>query len=155
MALIEDDLTATSLHGKVAEWHAVLRKLREHYADPAANPRERSNVGAARDEHGAATGITITSTRRPRLDETTVRQTGALVYQLAQHIEQRITDQLEQLRANAAKLDRLPAISTSPPSPPEPITRTDDVAARARPRRPDRDGDLEPDNRVRHRQPRL
>lgn len=114
-ALTEEDLTTTSLHGEVTEWHKVLGKLREHYADPATNPRERFSVGAARDTRGDATGIAITSTSRPALDETTVRQTGALAYQLAQLVEGRITEHQEQVRTgavelSAAQLDQLPCI---------------------------------------------
>ncbi|MGH3501552.1 MAG: hypothetical protein ACRDQA_11795 [Nocardioidaceae bacterium] len=122
VALTEDDLTATSLHGEVTEWHGVLSRLREHYTDPAANPRERFSVGAARNEDGDASGIAITSTRQPRLDETTVRQTGALAYQLAQRVEQRITEHQEHVRTSAdalsaGELDNLPRIDLADAGP--------------------------------------
>ncbi|WP_020498628.1 hypothetical protein [Sciscionella marina] len=114
-ALTEADLEATSLRGEVTEWHAVLGKLCEHYTNPAANPRERFSVGAARDEHGAASGIAITSIPQPRLDETTVQQTGALAYQLTQQVERRIAERQAQVHAataalTSAELDQLPRI---------------------------------------------
>ena len=120
--LTEEDLTGTQLQGEVTEWHAVLRKLRKHYADPAANPREQFSVGAARDDNGDASGIAITSTHRPRLDETTVRQTGALAYRLAERIEARITEQQEQVREQATalsveQLDQRPRIELDPSEP--------------------------------------
>ena len=114
-ALTEDDLAGTSLRGEVGEWHGVLRELRGHYADPAANPRARFSVGAVRDDDGGAAGIAITSTEQARLDAVTVRQTGALAYQLAERVERRVTEQQERVRdaagaLTAAELDRLPRI---------------------------------------------
>ncbi|MGH3495132.1 MAG: hypothetical protein ACRDQ1_18125, partial [Sciscionella sp.] len=113
--LTEQDVTATKLQGEVAEWHQVLRRLRKHYADPVENPRERFSVGAAQDSHGRATGIAITSTHQPALDEVTVRQTGALAYELSRLVDQRITEHQERVRTAAnelskAELDKLPLI---------------------------------------------
>ena len=114
-ALTDDDLAGTSLRGEVREWHAVLRELRGHYADPAGNPRARFSVGAVRDDDGAAAGIAITATERARLDAVTVRQTGALAYQLAELVERRVGEQQERVREaaatlSAAELDRLPRV---------------------------------------------
>lgn len=118
MGLTEDDVTATRLPGEVLEWHEVLRRLRKHYADPAENPRERFTVGAAQDSHGRANGIAITSTRQPRLDDVTVRQTGALAYELSRMVDQRITEHQERVRTDAgtlarADLDELPLIEVT------------------------------------------
>lgn len=115
VALTDDDLAGTSLRGEVSEWHAALRDLRAHYTDPAANPRGRFSVGAVRGDDGAAGGIAITSTQQPRLDAVTVRQTGALAYQLAERVERRIAEQQERVRTaaaelSAAELGRLPRI---------------------------------------------
>lgn len=120
MGLTDDDVTGTRLQGEVLEWHKVLRQLRKHYADPAENPRERFAVGAAQDSHGHANGIAITSTPQPRVDDLTVRQTGALAYELSQLVDQRITEQQERVRtgANAMTkddLDRLPLIDVAAP----------------------------------------
>ena len=41
-----DDVTATGLAGDVLGWHQVLLRLRDHYADPAVNPRENVLGGA-------------------------------------------------------------------------------------------------------------
>ena len=38
------------------DWHKVLLRLRDHYADPAANPRERFTVGVTQDADGAPAG---------------------------------------------------------------------------------------------------
>jgi len=57
IALTEDDVTATQSHGDVLDWHRVLLRLRDHYADPTANPRERFSVGVAQDPNGAASGV--------------------------------------------------------------------------------------------------
>lgn len=115
MGLTEDDLTSTPLQGEVLEWHKVLRQLRKHYSDPAENPRERFFVGAAQDSHGRVNGIAITSVRQPRLDDLTVRQTGALAYELSRLVDKRIGEQQERvLRAadvmSKADLDKLPLI---------------------------------------------
>ena len=72
----EDDVAATQPGAEVLEWHRVLLRLRDHYADPAVNPRERFSVGVAQDADGAAAGVAITSVRQPLVDDLTVRQTG-------------------------------------------------------------------------------
>jgi hypothetical protein len=120
MALTEDDVTGTSLQGEVLAWHKVLRQLRDHYTAPATNPRERLSVGAALDDDdGQATGIAITSVRQSKLDDVTVRQTGALAYELTKLIEQRIVEQQERV-LDAAKamstkaLGKLPLIDLAP-----------------------------------------
>jgi hypothetical protein len=109
MGLTEDDVRSTSLPGEVLAWHKVLRQLRKHYADPAKNPRERFGVGAATDAGGQVNGIAITSIPQPPLDEVTIRQTGALAYQLSILVDQRITEHQERVRtaANAMSPDEL------------------------------------------------
>lgn len=97
MVLTEDDLRATSLQGDVVGWHKVLRQLRKHYAAPVVNPRERFSVGVAQDGSGAASGVAITSARQPMLDDVTVRQTGALAYELTLVVERRIGEQQERV----------------------------------------------------------
>ncbi len=114
-ALTEQDLTQTQLQGEVLQWHKVLRQMRHHYADPADNPRERFSVGAVRGSDGRPQGIAITSTRQPRLDDVTVRQTGALAYALSQLVDQRITEHQQRVSAAAqamseGDLDELPLI---------------------------------------------
>ncbi len=115
MALTEDDVSGTELQGEVVEWHKVLRQLRKHYAAPAENPRERFSVGIAQDHEGNVDGIAITSARQPRLDDITVRQTGALAYELSRVVEKRMTEQQERVLTAAkamskADLGKLPLI---------------------------------------------
>lgn len=56
-ALTDKDLTAAQPEGDVLKWHQVVLRLRDHYADPTVNPRERFSVGVAQDESGAASGL--------------------------------------------------------------------------------------------------
>lgn len=120
IGLTEQDVTETQLQGEVLEWHKVLRQLREHYADPVENPRERFAVGAAQDSEGQVNGIAITSTRQPELDDLTIRQTGALAYELSRLVDQRITAHQERVFSAAttmstADLDKLPLIDVNAP----------------------------------------
>ena len=97
IALTEDDVTATQSHGDVLDWHRVLLRLRDHYADPTANPRERFSVGVAQDPNGAASGVAITSARQPLVDDITVRQSGAIAFGLSGLVNDRITAQQEKV----------------------------------------------------------
>jgi hypothetical protein len=113
--LTEQDVTQTSLQGEVLEWHKVLQRVRKHYAHAQDNPRELFSVGAAQDSEGRVSGIAITSTTQPPLDDLTVRQTGALAYELSQLVDKRITEHEERVRAAAnalskADLEKLPVI---------------------------------------------
>lgn len=105
-ALTEDDITAAKAHGDALEWHRMLLRLREHYADPVVNPRERFSVGVAQDSNGAASGVAITSTRQPLVDDLTVRQTGAMAYALSALVDERITAQQQKLFAEVKETPR-------------------------------------------------
>ncbi len=112
MALTEDDVTGTSLQGEVLEWHRLLRRLDEHYR---SYPHGQLSVGAAVDPDGHATGIAITSVDQPPPDDRTVRQTGAMAYELSQLVERRMADQQERVLTAAkalstTELARLPLI---------------------------------------------
>jgi hypothetical protein len=111
-ALTENDLTMTQSHGDVLDWHRILLQLRDHYADPTANPRERFSVGVAQDPNGAANGVAVTSARQPLVDDLTVRQTGAIAFALSGLVNDRITAQQEKVFAEVkhtpkADLDKL------------------------------------------------
>ncbi len=114
-ALTEEDLTSTQAHGDVLKWHRVLSELRDHYANPTTNPRERFSVGVARDPNGFANGVAVTSARQPLVDDLTVRQTGAIAFALSGLVNDRITKQQEKVfnrvkdmpRTELDKLDRL------------------------------------------------
>lgn len=96
-ALTEDDITESKVHGDALEWHRLLLQLRDHYADPVVNPRERYSVGVAQDPTGAPSGVAITSGRQPLVDDLTVRQTGAIAYALSALVDERITAQQEKV----------------------------------------------------------
>ncbi len=89
--LSEDDVATTHSNvDEVKKWHRLLLGLRDHYADPAVNPRERFSVGVTQGADGAASGLAITSARQPLVDDLTVRQTGAIAYALSGIVNQRI-----------------------------------------------------------------
>ncbi len=111
-ALTEDDVTSALSNADVLEWHRILLRLRDHYADPATNPRERFSVGVAQDPTGAASGVAVTSARQPLVDDLTVRQTGAIAFALSGLVNDRITAQQELIfgevkQSTKAELDEL------------------------------------------------
>jgi hypothetical protein len=119
--LTEDDVRATHPQGDVMSWHEVLLQLRDHYADPTANPREQFSVGVAQDPSGAADGIAITSARQPLVDELTVRQTGAIAFALSSLVDGRIAAQQETVlgelkRMPRAALDKLVQLDIAHPA---------------------------------------
>ncbi len=121
VALSEDDLTATHPGGEVVEWHRLLLQLRDHYADPAVNPRERFSVGVAQDADGTASGVAITSARQPLVDDLTVRQTGAIAYALSGLVNERIESRQRQVRDDLLgwskeDLDKLDPLDVAAPS---------------------------------------
>lgn len=118
MGLTLADVTATALEGAVDEWHSMLMRVRDHYADPAVNPRERFSVGVSRDDDGRPAGVAVTSIRQPLVDEVTVRQTGALAYALLRMVDERIDEHQQRVYAAAgslseAELDRLPEVEVA------------------------------------------
>ena len=120
VALTESDVSSTHSSPEVVEWHRLLLQLRNHYADPAVNPRERFSVGVAQDANGRASGIAITSARQPLVDDITVRQTGAIAYALSGLVDKRI--ELRQKEVfhdleswSKADLDRLDPLDVAAP----------------------------------------
>ena len=117
-----DDLTASTPEGDVLEWHEVLMRLRDHYADPGSNPRERFTVAVTQDDDGSASGVAITSARQPLVDDLTVRQTGAIAYALSGVVNERIEAQQQVVsaeleatpRSALEKLDRVEIAATGP-----------------------------------------
>ena len=119
--LSETDVEATGLPGDLVGWHHTLEQLRAHYADPAVNPREIFSVGAARDASGAAAGVAITSVRQPRIDDLTVRQTGALAFELSRIVDERIAEQQKRVFTTVKsmtkrELERLPVLEIAEPA---------------------------------------
>jgi len=116
--LTPDDVTETGINGDVLGWHKVLMQLREHYADPAVNPREGFSVGVSQDDEGKANGIAVTSASPPRVDDLTVRQTGAITYGLVRIVDQRIAARQEVVfkaltPMTKTELDKLPLVEVA------------------------------------------
>ncbi len=103
MGLVEDDVLATGLKGDVLAWHRMVRTLKKHYSDPAVNPRESFGVGVAVTD-GVPSGVAITSTRQDRVDEQTVRQTGALAFALSRLVDTKISEHQATVLKGAAAL---------------------------------------------------
>jgi hypothetical protein len=115
VGLTVDDVKNTKLEGALEDWHGLLLRMRDHYADPAVDPRERFSVGVSRNSDGTPAGIALTGLRQPLPDEITVRQTGALAYALLRLVDERIGAQQQRVFAAAgamsqAELDRLPEV---------------------------------------------
>lgn len=104
MGLTTEDVAATELEGEVADWHGLLLRMRDHFADPAVNPRERFAIGVSLDAAGGPAGIAVTSTPQPQVDDVTVRQTGALAYALMRRVDTRIEEHQKTVFAAAGAL---------------------------------------------------
>ena len=102
--LTDEDVSGLPLKGEVLEWHKLLRRLREHYASETLNPRARFEVGATEAADGQVAGIAITSVDQAVLDDVTVRQTGALAYELTRLVDQRISEQQQRVLTAARAL---------------------------------------------------
>jgi hypothetical protein len=116
--LTPDDVTETGINGDVLGWHKVLMQLRDHYADAAVNPREGFSVGVAQDAAGKANGVAVTSASPARVDDLTVRQTGAITFGLSRIVDQRIAERQERVFAalspmSKAELDKLPLVEVT------------------------------------------
>jgi hypothetical protein len=118
-ALTEADLTEAQPKGDVLAWHKILLELRDHYADPGVNPRERFTVGVTQDASGSPAGVAITSVRQPLVDDLTVRQTGAIAYALSGLVDGRVVSRQEQIfnelkGMSVADLEHLAQLDVSP-----------------------------------------
>jgi hypothetical protein len=89
-ALTEDDLEDARDDSETVKWHRVLLHLRDHHADPIANPRETYTVGLAQDADGAVNAVAVTSVRAPLVDAAAVRQAGAIAFPLCAVLDDRI-----------------------------------------------------------------
>jgi hypothetical protein len=116
--LTDTDLTELGLDGDVADFHAMVKKLRDHYASRHVNPRESFTIGAAQANDGRPTGIAVISTPRPLVDETTVRLLGRVAYALSGLLDKRMQECQQQVLQDAADLSptdlsRLPLVHLS------------------------------------------
>lgn len=111
--LSQDDVTATGLNGDLLGWHRTLLQLRDHYSDPGLT--DGFSVGVSQDAAGTANGIAVTSAPASRVDDLTVRQTGAIAFGLSRIVDQRIAQRQEvvftALRPmTKTELDKLPLV---------------------------------------------
>ena len=116
--LTDADVNELGLDGDVGEFHAMVKKLRDHYASRHVNPREAFSIGAAQANDGRPTGIAVVSTPRPPVDDITVRLLGRVAYALSGLLDARMrTTQARVLEAAAtlspAELSRLPLLHLS------------------------------------------
>jgi hypothetical protein len=88
--LSDADLTELKLDGDVAEFHGMIKKLRDHYASRHANPRESFSIGASQANDGRPTGVAVVSTPRPLVDDITVRLLGRVAYALSGLLDARM-----------------------------------------------------------------
>ena len=88
--LTDADLSELKLDGDVAEFHGMIKKLRDHYASRHVNPRESFSIGAAQANDGRPTGIAVVSTPRPLVDDITVRLLGRVAYALSGLLDARM-----------------------------------------------------------------
>jgi hypothetical protein len=115
MGLTVADVKATEVPGEVAEWHALLGRIRDFSVDGPVNPRESYSVGVSQSSTGTASGVVITSAVRPLVDDVTVRQTGRLAFELSRLVDERIKDHQAKVfeaasKLTSAQLEALPAI---------------------------------------------
>lgn len=115
MGLTLDDVKATEVPGEVAEWHALLGRIRDFSIDGPVNPRETYSVGVSQSPAGEASGVVITSAVQPLVDDVTVRQTGRLAFELSRLVDERIKEHQAKVfeaasKLSAAQLAKLPAI---------------------------------------------
>jgi len=114
----EDDVVAAHDQKQVLDWHRLLLRLRDHHANPDTNPREKFSVGAAQDDQGAVSGIALTSTHQPMVDDLTVRQTGAIAFELTRIVDRRIAEHQDAVfgelgTMTKSELDRLQVVEVA------------------------------------------
>ena len=92
--LSDDDVKDIELAGEITavDFHAMLKKLRDHYASRHVNPREAFTIGAAQANDGSLMGVAVVSAPRPIVDDTTVRLLGRVAYSLSGVIDGRMQE---------------------------------------------------------------
>ncbi|MBW0116088.1 hypothetical protein [Pseudonocardia abyssalis] len=93
--LSDDDVKELELPNTeitAADFHSMLKKLRDHYASRHVNPREAFTIGAAQANDGTLMGVAVVSAPRPIVDDTTVRLLGRIAYSLSGYIDGRMQE---------------------------------------------------------------
>jgi hypothetical protein len=75
-------------------------------------------VGVSQDAHGKANGVAITSAKQPTLDDLTVRQTGAIAFELTRIVDRRIAEHQDAVfgelgTMTKSELDRLQVVEVA------------------------------------------
>jgi hypothetical protein len=102
--LTDADLGELELDGDVAEFHGMVKKLRDHYASRHTNPREAFTIGAAQANDGTPNGVAVVSTPRPIVDDTTVRLLGRVAYALSGLLDARMQETQNRVLGAAGEL---------------------------------------------------
>lgn len=102
--LTDADLAELKLEGDVAEFHGMVKKLRDHYASRHTNPREAFTIGAAQANDGTPNGVAVVSTPRPIVDDTTVRLLGRVAYALSGLLDARMQETQNRVLGAAGEL---------------------------------------------------
>lgn len=102
--LTDADLAELKLDGDVGEFHAMVKKLRDHYASRHTNPREAFTIGAAQANDGTPNGVAVVSTPRPIVDDTTVRLLGRVAYALSGLLDARMQETQNRVLGAAGEL---------------------------------------------------
>lgn len=107
--LSDDDVKDIELAGEItaSDFHAMLKKLRDHYASRHVNPREAFTIGAAQANDGSLMGVAVVSAPRPIVDDTTVRLLGRVAYSLSGLIDGRMQEAQNSVLGVAREMSKL------------------------------------------------
>ena len=121
-----EDVRTLPLEGEVMKYHQWVLAERDKLTRHASNPFDAAKVGAAlsppdRDQRRVE-GIAILATSRVLVDDTGVRQLGALASELAKQTAGRAQKQQDTVLADAQRLSldrlyQLPPLDTGPHQP--------------------------------------
>lgn len=124
LGLTAEDIRSLPLKGEVLEYHKWVLAERTRQTRHPAQPFEMARVGAALSPPGAAerrvAGVAVMSRSRVLVDETGVRQLGALAAELAKQTADRAKSQQDVALADAQAMDidrlyALPPMSAGAP----------------------------------------
>jgi hypothetical protein len=125
-----EDVRALPLEGEVMKYHQWVLAQRDKLTRHASNPFDAAKVGAAlsppdRDQRRVE-GIAILATSRVLVDDTGVRQLGALASELAKQTAGKAQKQQDTVLADAQQLSldrlyKLPPLDTGPHQPGPPL----------------------------------
>lgn len=120
LGLTADDIRSLPLKGEVMEYHKWVLAERTRLTKHPAQPFEMARVGAALSPPGApdqqVAGVAVMSRSRVLVDETGVRQLGALAAELAKQTADRAKAQQDVALADAQAMD-IDRLYAQPPLP--------------------------------------